>query len=98
MTAPDERLTGKGQIGYAKGLALRDQAISLDLQVWVRGKLAELLATAGLLSAQKDAAGYCLLGESVHLGGTLGNIDVTRWHDLLAKAANRKPPVAKAAK
>lgn len=92
MKGPDVRLTGSGQITGAKGVALRDQPLSLDLQVWVRGKLAEFLATADLLSAQKDADGFARLAQPVHFGGTLHSIDQSQWHDLLAKAATKNPP------
>ncbi len=91
LVGPDERLDGTGRIGFAKGLALRDRALSADLHVWVRGKLAELLSGSGLLSAKRDAQGYIQLSQTVHLGGTLAHVDQTAWHDLLAAAAARKP-------
>ena len=97
LVAPDERLDGTGRIGYAKGLALRDRALSADLHVWVKGKLAEFLSRSGLLSATKDAQGFIQLSQTVHFGGTIAHIDQTAWHDLLAAAATRKPaPGAKA--
>jgi hypothetical protein len=89
MTAPDKRLTGSGQVTYVKGLSLRAQPLSVDLQLWARGRIAKLLSTAGLLSAQKDDLGYALLSEPIHLGGTLEHIDKSRWHELLVKAAAR---------
>ena len=58
LAGPDERLTGSGSIAASPGLGLRDQALSLDLQLWVRGKMAELLSTAGLVSTSKDADGF----------------------------------------
>lgn len=91
MTAPDKRLTGSGQVTYVKGLALRAQPLSVNLQLCARGRTAKLLSTAGLLSTQKDDLGYTLLSEPIHLGGTLEHIDKSRWHELLVKAAERNP-------
>jgi hypothetical protein len=67
----------------------------VELQLGVRGKLAPLLATAGLLSARKDEQGYTLLNQPIRLGGTMQHIDETQWHDLLAKAAAPKPDEGK---
>jgi len=95
MTAPDERLTGSGQITFVKGLSLRAQPFSVDLQFWAHGGIAKLLSSAGLLSTRKDELGYALLNQPIHLGGTLEHIDKSRWHDLLVKAAARKPEAPK---
>ena len=95
MTASDERLTGSGQITFVKGLSLRAQPFSVDLQFWAHGGIAKLLSAAGLLSTQKDELGYALLNQPIHLGGTLEHIDKSRWHDLLVKAAARKPEAPK---
>lgn len=91
MTAPNERLTGSGQIRYVGGLSLPAQPLSLELLVSARGPVAELLSNTGLLSAQKDKLGYTPLNQTVHFGGTLGHIDDGPWHDLLVKAATPKP-------
>ncbi len=91
LTAPDERLSGSGHISHAEGVPPQDQKLSLDLQVGVRGKLAELMATAGLLSPRKDADGYAMILQPAHFGGTLRNLDRTQWHDLLARAATAQP-------
>jgi hypothetical protein len=87
MTAPDMRLTGSGQVTYVKGLSLRTQPLSVDLQFWARGRTAKLLSTAGLLSTQKDDTGYTMLREPIHLGGTIEHLDTSRWHEMLVKAA-----------
>jgi hypothetical protein len=91
LTAPEVRLNGSGRIGYAKGLALRDRPLRLDLALGVRGDTAGLLLKAGLLSTDKDGLGYSMLAAPLHFGGSLGNFDASQWHDLLAKAALRKP-------
>ena len=91
MSAPNERLTGSGQITYVKGLPLSAQPIGLELRFGARGSIAELLATAGLLSSEKDEQGYIMLREPIHFGGTLEQIDSSQWHDLLVKAATQEP-------
>lgn len=91
MTAPDERVTGSGRIGHVEGQPFAAAPLSVDLQLGVRGQIAELLSTSGLLSAQKDDQGYTLFNQPIHFGGTLQKIDDRQWHDLLAEAANLKP-------
>jgi hypothetical protein len=91
MTGRDVRITGSGQIDFVKGWSFPVEPLSVELQLGVRGKLAPLLATAGLLSSRKDEQGYTMLNQPVRFGGTLQHIDDTQWHDLLAKAAAPKP-------
>jgi hypothetical protein len=95
MTAGDERLTGSGQISFAKDLSLRARPLSLDLQFWGRNRIAKRLGKVGLLSTQKDDAGYTLLNQPVHFGGTLEHIDNSQWHKLLVKAATPPSEVPK---
>jgi hypothetical protein len=92
MTAPDEHLTGSGQIACLGGLSLSAQPLSLDLQFGARGRVAKLLTTAGLLTSKKDDLVYTMLNQSIHFGGTADHIDSSQWHDLLLKAATQTPP------
>jgi hypothetical protein len=89
--APEEHLTGSGEITFAPGKPVAAQPLSLDLRFGARGQPAKLLQKAGLLSAAQDKLGYSLLNQPVHFGGTLAQIDGREWHDLLAKAATQKP-------
>jgi hypothetical protein len=89
FTTSDLQLTGSGRIGAAADRPLVEQVLDVELQVGVRGSLAALVADTGLLSAQKDVAGYTLFGQSVRFGGTPGSIDGTQWHDLLFNAARK---------
>src|ERR1017187_5405429 len=91
MTSPDEHLKGSGQITYVKGVPLFKQPLRLELEFGARGKVAELLSTAGLPSSRKDSLGYAMLNEPILFGGTLEYIDESRWYELLVKAATRKP-------
>jgi hypothetical protein len=95
VTSPDSRLTGTGRIDYVAGRPLRARPLHLDLQFGAKAQLAELLAHAALLTGRKDELGYSLLAQPVIFGGTLAQVDVTAWHDLLAKAALREPPPKK---
>jgi hypothetical protein len=91
MNAPAERLTGSGQISCVNGRSLRAQPLSVDLQLSVRGRNAELLSQAGLLSSPKDTQSFATLNQPIHFGGTLEHLDESAWHDLLAKAATKPP-------
>jgi hypothetical protein len=95
MTAPEEHLTGSGEITYVKGLPLSARPLSLDLQFGARKAVRRLLSAGGLLSSQKDDLGYTLLKQAIHFGGTVEQIDASAWHDLLAKAAASPPPDAR---
>lgn len=85
--SPKERLEGTGRIAAMSGARLRDRPLTLSLQVAVRGPSAEQLASTNLLAPTKDADGYVPFRDMVHFGGTLDQVDNTRWHDLLARAA-----------
>ena len=91
IITPEESLTGTGQITGNPDQALNTRPLSLDLKLGFRGKPAALLVTAGLLSPQKDPQAFALLAPPLHFGGSLGQIDVRAWHDLLVKAAAPKP-------
>jgi hypothetical protein len=95
VKAHDEHITGTGKISYERGTPLFREPLSIDLQFGARGRAAELLTKAGLLSPRKDALGYSLIGEPIHLGGTLERIDTGPWHQLLVEAATRKPDPGK---
>jgi len=90
MVAPDAHLKGTGTIAYARGLAVSDEPLTLDLRLGVKDVSATLLSKVGLLSGDRDGLGYPLLGEPIRFGGSLARIDDKQWHDLLAKAAAQK--------
>ncbi len=97
IAAPDLRFTGSGQVGHVEGRDLRAQPVSVDLQCWAGGRIARLLAAAGLLSERKDDRGYTALKEPILLRGTLDKLDTSQWHKLLVESAKRQiePPKAK---
>jgi hypothetical protein len=97
ITAPEERVTGSGEINYVEGLPLRQRPLSLDLVLSVRGDTGNLLSNAGLLSETKDDLGYKALVQPLHFGGTLAHLDASQWHELLVKAATRRPDAEKKA-
>jgi hypothetical protein len=91
MVAPDEFLRGTGTIAAKKGLGLFDQPLSLDLVVGAKGRVAELLRTAGLADPNKDPKGFTLVSGSIHFGGTLAHIETGDWQRRLAQAATKAP-------
>ena len=95
VNAPSTRLSGSGRVMFVKGLPLRAQSIALDVLMGVKGNLATLLTTAGLVASEKDDQGYLMLPQTLHFGGTLEQIDKSQWRDLLVKAATPKPDRAK---
>ncbi len=95
MNSEEVHLAGTGRIDDARGLPLSARPLSAELHLGLRGAIAGLLSTSGLLSSKKDDASYSLLNEPIHLGGTLEHIDESQWHDLLAAAATRKPDQGK---
>ncbi len=94
LSGPNASLSGSGEIGYAEDVPLAGRPLSLDLRLGARGGMAGLLSNAGLLAPGKDEQGYSLLNQTIHLGGTLRDFDVSQWHDLLLKAANAAPASA----
>jgi hypothetical protein len=95
ITAKEEHITGSGTVSFVTGTPVFKEPLSLDLKFGALGRAAGLLSTAGLLSQKKDSLGYLELNQPVHLGGTLGSIDASQWHDLLAKAAQKPEPKKK---
>jgi hypothetical protein len=90
VLAPEERLAGTGRISHVDGLALRDQPLSLDLTLGVRGRITRFMDVVGLLGDSQDDLGYTGLYQPIHLGGTLRNIDQSQWKDMLTQAPLRK--------
>jgi hypothetical protein len=91
LSSREVSLTGSGLISLAGGCAPADGPLSLHLRLGASGRVAELLSKAGLLSQEKGSDGWRLMKGDVVLGGTLKAIDSSRWHDMLAAAANPKP-------
>jgi hypothetical protein len=94
LTAPEERLTGRGEIAPQPGRRLLERPFSADLQLAVKGGITGFFAKAKLLSARRDATGYTDLAKRCQWGGTLAAIVPTGWRQLLAEAALREDPAA----
>lgn len=83
--ATDElRVTGTGRIGGKDSDPLPKRPLSLDLHLAFRGHLEALLAKGGLIVPAKSKTAFVPFPHPVHLGGTVGQIDVKQWHDMLA--------------
>jgi hypothetical protein len=90
MIAPEERLTGTALITYTPGVRLRDQPLSADLVLGIRGHLAKYMDIVGLLGDSQDELGYTRLYEPIHFSGTLAHLDQSQWRELLIQAPLRK--------
>jgi len=90
LIAPEERLTGTGEIAYREGVPVVAQPLSLDLQLNMQGQAAALAGSVGLLKDEKDDLGYTKLAQPIHLGGTLAKVDQTQFREMLIQAALRK--------
>lgn len=90
LIAPEERLKGSGAIAYVEGTSIRDQPLSIDLDMGVRGQLEKFLDLVGMLKDGQDPLGYTQLYQSIHLGGSLRNVDQSQWKDMLVQAPLRK--------
>jgi hypothetical protein len=90
LLAPEERLSGRGAITHTEGVPIRDQPLSIDLDMGVRGQLGKLLDVVGMLKEGQDELGYTQLYQPVHLGGTLRSVDQSQWRDMLVQAPLRK--------
>ncbi len=91
LLAPEERISGSGSIAYQEGLPIRAQPLSVDLDIGARGRLGMILGIVGMLKdGGQDELGYTPLYQTVHLGGTLQNIDQGQWREMLVQAPLRK--------
>lgn len=90
LIAPEERIAGAGKITYQEGVPIRDQPLSLDLDLGVRGRLGRFMGAVGMLKDAEDELGYTPVYQPVHLGGTLGRIDQSQWREMLIQAPLRK--------
>lgn len=90
MIAPEARLTGTGTITFTEGVLIRDQPLSVDLNLGVRGRVGRFLDIVGLLSGTQDELGYTPLSQPIHLGGSLRAVDQSQWKEMLVQASLRK--------
>ncbi len=91
LYTPRVSLTGTGQIDPVENLPLGSRPLQLDLKIGAKDRIAQLFATAGLLSSDKSERGYALIKEPIRFGGTLETPDNSAWHKLLVNAATTKP-------
>jgi hypothetical protein len=90
LIAPEARLTGSGRITYAEAIPVQDQALSVDIEMGVRGRIGKQMDLVGLLKEGQDELGYAHVYQPVHLGGTLRNVDQSQWREMLLQALLRK--------
>ncbi len=91
LIAPEEHLTGTGTVTQVDGVSIRDEPLSVDLVLAVRGRLETLMGIVGMLKeGGGDELGYTPIYQPIHLGGTLRDIDQSQWRDMLVRAPLRK--------
>lgn len=95
LVGTDEHISGTADIAAPDQQSLVRSSLSAELKMAVRGETAGLLAATGLLSTDKDEAGFTVFKNPFHVGGTLQKVDVTAWHDLLFAAATRNAETKK---
>ncbi|MEO6005174.1 MAG: hypothetical protein ABIZ04_19610 [Opitutus sp.] len=96
LISPDLRLGGAGQILYAPGKSLVDQALDLRISLGARGRLGELLGQVKMLKAEKDNLGYYALNSTIKVGGTLAKTDNSDLNTKLMNLALEKTGVGDA--
>ncbi|MDR1284057.1 MAG: hypothetical protein LBK99_25065 [Opitutaceae bacterium] len=75
LVSPELRLSGGGRLAFAEGVPLVRQALTLDVNLAGRGRLASWLDSAHLLGGAPDGEGYSPFFTPVVLGGSLEKVD-----------------------
>ncbi len=91
LKSPDLHLAGTGRLGPTVSGKFSEGPLDLELGLEVGGRAAVFLRKAGLLSESKAPSGLYQMTIPAVLGGTLGAVDASRWHDALARVANAAP-------
>lgn len=88
LISPTVRLTGQGRVTNVPGKPLLAQPLTLQVNLAVRGQLAQSMDSLSLLSSTPDELGYLPLGISLPaLGGTLEFPDTSAFFGELVKRA-----------
>ncbi len=74
VISPDFRILGNGTIENSPTVSFLKRALSLDLQMAVRGTQAEDLRILNLLKREADALGYTALAENFLMRGSLSRM------------------------
>lgn len=90
LIAPEVRLGGTGQISYAPGKPILQQALDMRFNLGARGRLGELMAQAKLLNSTKDPLGYTAFSTPIKIGGTLEKTDTSDLQEKLIDIALEK--------
>ncbi|HLP01331.1 MAG TPA: hypothetical protein VK163_04845, partial [Opitutaceae bacterium] len=87
LTAPDLRLTGSGELAAApESGSFVQRPLRASLRLAVRGRLGEYLVTSGLGETTTDIEGFRLVSSPIEIGGTLAQVDIARWREVLSTA------------
>lgn len=89
FVSPTLRLSGSGNLIAQKDTNLEDQPMHIVLAMGGKGRMAQLLDKAGLLSGETDAQGYSLLQQTFSIRGTPTNPDANAFWRLVSEAGIR---------
>lgn len=95
LISPELHLSGAGTLGGTKDTALLARPVTGALTLGVKGRMAELLTKAGLVSGKKDAQDFALVEPAIQFGGTVGELKQDEWRARLVEAAKRPSPPEK---
>jgi hypothetical protein len=96
LISPNVRLGGVGQVTYAAGKPLLQQALDMQITMGARGRLGELLGRVKLLKPEKDNLGYAVLSAPIKIGGTLAETDTSDLKNRLLAIALEKSGLGEA--
>jgi hypothetical protein len=92
------RLKGTGELDLGHDTSLKTASVKFDLTLGATARIADLMTAAGLPVSAKDAQEFTWVNDAIRIGGTPEHLDVSAWHELLAKAATVAPENSKAAR
>jgi hypothetical protein len=91
ITSSDLNITGLGSITNSHA-NFCDGSLNLSLTLSAKGKVAELLKKSNLAASHSVIPNFTQLNQTILIKGTLNQVDLTQWHDLLGKQANIPDP------
>ena len=92
IVSSDLTITGGGAI-EPTATNFCDGALNLSLTLYVKGKISDLLKKAHLAASQSTIPHFTQLNQTIQIKGTLNQLDLSQWHDLLGKQANIPDPI-----
>lgn len=92
------RLKGAGELDLGHDASLKTASVKFELKLGATARIADLMNNAGLSVSAKDGQEFTWLNDAIRIGGTPEQLDISAWHELLAKAATPASENSKAAR